>query len=121
MSDESSFNNQGHTRSLTEAEVRLLRFLLSSHPAPEVSSLDSLRVIDMNDGGMGSVRFSSEEKRRFGKTLVEGEYTDSDGVLVSIAVNLDTFGQLFEMDFWKVDFSPLRRYPQPSEVKVKAS
>jgi hypothetical protein len=25
---------------------------------------------------------------------------------------------LLEVDFWKVDFSPLKRYPQASEIKV---
>ncbi len=49
-------------------------------------------------------------------TLVEAQYLDSDGVLVSIAVNADKQGQLFELDLWKVDFSPLKRYPKPSDV-----
>ena len=65
---------------------------------------------------MGSIRFVQPERRSFGQTLVEAQYADSDGVLVSIAVNLDKNGDLFEVDFWKVDFSPLRRYPKPSDL-----
>jgi hypothetical protein len=70
----------------------------------------------MQDGGMGSIRFVGSGARSFGKALVEAQYLDSDGVLVSITVNVDHQGQLFELDFWKVDFSPLIRYPKPSDV-----
>jgi len=80
------------------------------------SVLTTSRVVDMQDGGMGSVRFLGSEPRSFDRTLVEAKYVDSDGVLVSIAVNADNHGQLFELDFWKVDFSPLKRYPKPSDV-----
>jgi hypothetical protein len=48
--------------------------------------------------------------------LVEAEYVDSDAVLVSIAVNADQTGQPFEIDFWKVDFSPLKQYPNLSSI-----
>jgi len=68
---------------------------------------------------MGSIRFVQPESRSFGKALVEAQYVDSDGVLVNIAVNTDNNGDLFEVDFWKVDFSPLRRYPKPSDLAVK--
>jgi uncharacterized protein DUF6984 len=74
-------------------------------------------VIDMQDGGMGSVRFLGTEPH-LGKTLVEAKYLDADGVLVVIAVNTDVRGRLFELDFWKVDFSPLRRYPRPSDLSI---
>jgi hypothetical protein len=30
-------------------------------------------------------------------------------VLVSVALNVDQRGELFELDLWKVDFSPLQR------------
>ena len=68
---------------------------------------------------MGSIRFVQPEPRSFGKALVEAQYVDSDGVLVSIAVNADNSGDLFEVDFWKVDFSPLKRYPKPSDLVDK--
>jgi hypothetical protein len=51
--------------------------------------------------------------------LMEAQYVDSDGVLVSIAVNAARNSDLLEVDFWKVDFSPLRRYPRPSDVVIK--
>jgi len=78
-------------------------------------------VEDMQDGGMGSIRFiaSDESEPRFGDAIAEAEYIDEDGVLVSITINIDQNKKLYEVDFWKVDFSPLRRYPKPSEVSIK--
>jgi hypothetical protein len=77
--------------------------------------------MDMKDGNMGSIRFAKDERRIMGKILAEAQYTDEDGVLVSIAINADNKGDLFEVDFWKVDFSPLKRYPKPSDLRVGAS
>ena len=85
-------------------------------PAALENLLATSRVTDMQDGGMGGIRFVRREPQSFGKGLAEAQYLDSDGVLVSITVNSDSNGQLLELDFWKVDFSSLRRYPKPSNV-----
>jgi hypothetical protein len=71
----------------------------------------------MKDGGMGSVRFVSSRKTRYAATLAEAEYTDTDDILVSIALNSDQEGELMEVDFWKADFSPLCRYPATSDLR----
>jgi len=68
------------------------------------------------DGGMGGIRFVMADQRVFGKEIARGQYMDSDGVLVSITLNIDVRGELFELDFWKVDFSRLNRYPLPHDV-----
>lgn len=73
----------------------------------------------MSDGGMGSVKFIIPDGRSLGMTLVEADYLDEDGVLVSIAVNADDQGGLYEVDFWKTDFSPLKQFPRPELVKIK--
>ena len=52
--------------------------------------------------------------RRFAREIVAADYIDEDGTPVDITVNLDQEGDLFEVDFWKVNFSPLLRYPKPS-------
>lgn len=52
------------------------------------------------------------------RSLAEGRYLDRDGTLLSIVINTDTNGKLFEPDFWKVDFSPLKRYPRPSDLSA---
>ncbi len=116
MSDASPYNNVA--RMLRTDESDLIRALLGKvYPQEEIErTLADCRVVDMQDGGMGSIRFMGTEPRSFGRVLVEAQYLDSDGVLVSITVNADNHGRLFELDFWKVDFSPLRRYPTPSEL-----
>jgi hypothetical protein len=55
--------------------------------------------------------------RRRSRVIAEAEYVDDDGVSVSIELNVDEKEELFELDFWKVDFSPLRRYPNPEDLK----
>jgi len=84
-------------------------------------SLALKAVEDMADGGMGTIRFinARDESGSYGATIAEAEYLDSDGVLVSIALNVDAHGDLLELDFWKVDFSPLRQYPKPEQLRIK--
>lgn len=109
-------------RPLSEREKALTLALLGSRSDNLSNRLDGALVRDMTDGGMGSIRFlfpDSREPARLGKTVAEAEYMDSDGVSVQIAVNLDQEGELFELDFWKVDFSALRAYPDPSQIKIK--
>ncbi len=121
MSDVSQFTKSVPRRPLREEERELICSLLSgiSVSAALGNTLSASCVTDMDDGGMGSIRFVQPEPGTFGKELAEAEYVDSDGVLVSIALNADTNGQLLELDFWKVDFSPLRRYPKPSDLVIK--
>jgi len=52
-----------------------------------------------------------------GSELVTAHYLDDDQIPVIISINLDQDGSLFEMDFWKVDFSHLKRYPTREELK----
>jgi hypothetical protein len=120
MSNASQFTNSGPIRPLREEERELIRSLLRGASAQALEdTLPTSSVTDMQDGGMGSIRFVPPEPRSFGEALVEAEYVDSDGVLVSITINTDNKGDLLEVDFWKVDFSPLRRYPKPSDLVLK--
>lgn len=83
-----------------------------------LEGLDRYRVVDMDDGGMGSVRFvvpGPQRHRRFGERIADAEYRDEDGVPILVAINLDDAGELFEIDVWKVDYSPTRKYPSPPE------
>jgi|SRR5580704_3719980 hypothetical protein len=77
-------------------------------------------VQDMSDGGMGTIRFlaPSDANRRLGDEIARAEYVDQDGVMVSITINTDQHGELYELDFWKTNFSPLSRYPEPSQVRI---
>lgn len=49
----------------------------------------------------------NKEGRKFGKEVVEHQFKDSDGVVVSASLNIDQNGELFELDIWKTDHSPL--------------
>lgn len=72
----------------------------------------------MNDGGMGSLYFYPErvEGRRLGRSLVEASFLDKDGIEVRATVNLDTEGNLLELDLWKVDFLPLQSLPEAKDI-----
>ena len=118
MSDASQYVNS-QARPLREEEIELVLSLLhrTTYSGNLKDILQSSRVVDMKDGGMGSIRFVRAEPRILGSVLQEAQYTDEDGICVSIAINTDNMGDLFELDFWRVDFSPLKRYPKPSALR----
>jgi hypothetical protein len=68
---------------------------------------------------MGSIELGegSSNARRMSACVAEADYVDSDGVSVSIAINVDQKGHLFELDMWKVDFSPLIQYPNSRTIR----
>ncbi|WEF32432.1 DUF6984 family protein [Pseudoduganella chitinolytica] len=114
--------NNASARPLRTEEHSFLYALLRhvSYDEHAIRQLAQAQVSDLNDGGMGSVRFLGDEHRRQGACLAEAEYTDCDGVPVSIALNVDEDGRLYELDMWKVDFAPLREYPTFNEcVMIK--
>lgn len=108
-------------RPLREEESKVLDVLLGMAPRnAEPPSEDELFAVDLADGGMGSIRLTGklDRARKMGRELVAAEYIDEDQVPVLISVNLDEDGRLFELDFWKVNYKPLKRYPRPEEVHV---
>lgn len=113
--------NQNDLRPLRLEEESLVRALLQRVTGGEqmLGQLECAQVRDMDDGGMGSLQFAGGERRAFGSCLVEAEYLDRDGVPVSIALNADTNGLLYELDMWKVDFAPLQEYPDLQRVTIK--
>lgn len=98
------------TRKLSEAERGLVSFLLGKE-IPDTLEADSMPE------GMGSLRFVGWSERKFGSCVGETTFTDSDGVLVVVGLNLDQAGELFELDMWKVDFSPVKRIPPLEELR----
>lgn len=110
-------------RELTELELRLMKTMLSGTASKQakMAQLVTSRVVEISDGGMGSLRFAGpkNENRRFGETISQAEFIDEDGIAVSVAINLDQEGNLYELDIWKVDFSPLKRWPKPEHIVVK--
>lgn len=106
-------------RRLFEREIPLMRWLISK--ARQHEPLHGLMVEPMEDGRMGSLRIGlAGDSRRFGRSLAEAEFKDRDGTLVIATLNADSDGQLFELDVWRVDFSPLQRWPADSEIWERA-
>lgn len=73
--------------------------------------IDSVFVTEMDDGGMGSLRFDVAKNARMGRKAAELSFDDTDGVEVSAVLNLDQTGMPFELDIWKVNFQPLNQIP----------
>ena len=108
------------SRLLHADEKALLAALISKAHGPEdlTESLPDCRVEEMSDGGMGSLRFSLQDgrPRRLGERLSDAEFTDGDGVPIMVGTNLNDCGELYELDIWKVDFSPVVQFPSVGEV-----
>lgn len=102
-------------RHLRQEEKELLAALLAHKPEAQLilSRLSDYLVEDMSDGGMGSVRVVGADERHFGGEVACADLRDADGVPLNVAINLDNFGDLFEIDIWKVDFTAMKRYPKP--------
>jgi hypothetical protein len=102
-------------RHLNKNEVELLTFMLvnTDHAQKFTQSVNNLLVEEMEDGGMGSLRFISEGEGKFGSVAVEKDFMDVDGIPVFVSIYIDTDGELFELDIWKTDYSPLKQFPHP--------
>lgn len=102
-------------RGLTREEERLIRYLIGLSPGYEhlLEQLPGARVQTMDDGGMGSVQFAGDDARIPGGFISEYEFTDRDGVLGIASVVIDSEGNLYELDMWKGDNSPLQDFPHP--------
>jgi hypothetical protein len=69
--------------------------------------ITQLLVNPMDDGGMGSLAIGENyDNRQLGEQIAEYMFKDLDGTPVSAALNVDELGELYELDIWKVDFSP---------------
>ncbi|MET2985320.1 DUF6984 family protein [Aureibaculum conchae] len=103
-------------RALAEEEIELTKHLLSLIPYFKKGLPKKART--MYDGEMGSISFDLDGKAEFGKVLIEAEYSDTDGANVLITLTEDENGNLFELDYWKTDFTKLVEYPSPEKIKI---
>jgi hypothetical protein len=103
-------------RTMHEVELRLVKRLLRDTPnaAQLAKTINDLQVIDADDGGMGSFTVVSTRRQpRVASQLAELTFNDVDNVPVSVTLNVDQFGELFELDVFKGDFSPVHQIPDP--------
>ncbi len=103
-------------RKITIQEEILLNYLINiSNYSIDQNWKEKMKVRFLDDGNMGSLELfvndNFEEDRIFGKQIAECYFVDSDGVKVIVSLNIDTNGNLFELDIWKTDFSPLIEIP----------
>ena len=95
------------SRHPSKEELLIIYYLSVKGNYPHSGWQDSLEVAEMTDG-MGSLLLIPEgqknKKRLFGKEISEVQFLDDDGMLVSVSLNIDRNGFLFELDVWRVDF-----------------
>ena len=104
-------------RCLTSQEENLLEDLIArSNINISLNWKEGLWVSNLNDGGIGSLSLYPSgvtgEERDFGCQASECQFKDLDGVVVLASLYLDTEDQLYELDMWKTDFSPLKEMPE---------
>jgi hypothetical protein len=103
-------------RKPTRQEVALIELLIkkSSLVIPQ-NWKDDLLVSYMNDGAMGSLYLFPKDiilkERLFGEQVSEFQFTDLDGIEVIVSLNVDSDGNLFELDIWKTNFEKLLKLP----------
>lgn len=101
-------------RSLKLPELGLLIFMLRGKPGTErlLAELHTVEVVELTAGEPGSLRFvSNQANRRLGELLAQTQFLDEDGVPVLVSLYLDQGGNLYELDCWKVNDTPLGRIP----------
>ncbi len=103
-------------RRLGKDEYDLIVYLLSQTPNTEdlFDQLEDSVVEEMDDGGMGSLTFVRNDKaeQRIGHMIAEISLLDKDKVAVSFAIILDGDNDLYELDVFKADSSPLVEFPR---------
>ena len=111
-------------RKLNENEKLLLKGLIERSEKSNHHLLNKLETIEVenffDNDTRGFVIFDhDEEDRQTGKCIANVEYKDEDGVIVSIELNLDKSGNLYELDIWKVDDTLLIKWPKIDELEFK--
>ncbi|HEX8574967.1 MAG TPA: hypothetical protein VF677_01600 [Flavobacterium sp.] len=97
-------------RNIYDSELKILKDLINLSNI-EFELPDPLVNIS-GDEGLYSIIFSNKitknEKRIFGKKISEVIFKDYDGIDVIASLYTDTNDELYEIDFWKVDYTTIR-------------
>jgi hypothetical protein len=101
-------------RSITLAEKDLIHNLVKRIPGNTKDYDIPSTVTQLDDGGMGSLRLNSDT---YGRDLIQVRYTDIDSQSVLITLIEGATGVLYELEIWKVDFTPLKKFPPVEEIE----
>ena len=107
-------------RKLLAGEIALIRKLLEfGDRAGLGAQLEDVLVRSLDERSLGCFRFipADGRPRKFGDVAATGEAADTDHVLISFALNLDTGGELFELDAWKEDYTPVTALPDAEKLQ----
>lgn len=101
----------------TADELRLIDFLIHTASVEIPNNWQArLMVKPQNDGQMGGLLLSvnrfENKGRIFGQQISECSFIDSDGFKVIASLYIDQYNDLYELDIWKVDYSPLLNIPE---------
>jgi hypothetical protein len=95
----------------TDTELRLLTELTADSDPRPAEWLVGMLVAPLSDGGMGSLRLApmgvDGPGRMIGRITAERTYRDADGTQVLVSLVVDRDGAPYELDVWKVDFTPV--------------
>ncbi len=97
-------------RKPTDNESALLEYLVSTAIVTFPADWkETLMVTERDDKGTGSLYLlpkpGMEPNRVYGKTVSEYQ-VEEDGILVIASLNVDTNGELLELDIWRGDITP---------------
>ena len=109
-------------RKLNEQEITIIKKLICEQEISHhklLIGIENLYVKELTDGGMGSLEFISEDRRHLSETIAEAEFYDEDNVPVFLFLGIDSRGELFELDVFKANFSPLKKWPSVDQLDVK--
>ncbi|ABF11502.1 DUF6984 family protein [Cupriavidus metallidurans] len=102
-------------RTLNEAEIVLIRHMLRGtvQEIAIANSLPTCLVEEMTDDGIGSLRFDSNiQARLLCRDICKMEFPDFNAVRNFVTLLLDNYDELFDLNVWNADFSPLKQFPQ---------
>ena len=109
----------GHKRRLRKSEYVLMKYLVthSDEKIPD-NWADDLLVSVRDETGSLLLYPSgaSDNGRILGSNVCECCFRDLDGILVFASLSLDRQKRLFELNFWKEDYSKIKKISPPFET-----
>jgi hypothetical protein len=106
------------TRKIKAVEKDLIVFLLNLCNLGVEDYPVSEDVSEYEGGIMGSINLAGSDPDLYDGDLIQVEYRDVDGIEVIITLTKDKNNRLLDLDFWKMNFSKLIRYPTPDKLTI---